>query len=68
MIYPSIDKIQLQFDSKYTIVILAAKRARQIRGGSPSLIETKARNDVTVALEEIAGGKLGFERIKDGIK
>ena len=68
MIHPSMDKIQQKFDSKYTIVILAAKRARQIRGGSPSLIETRARNDVTVALEEIISGKISFVRIKDGIK
>ncbi|NLC10938.1 MAG: DNA-directed RNA polymerase subunit omega [Firmicutes bacterium] len=69
MIYPPIDKILPSFDSKYTIVILAAKRARQIRAGSSPLVEAKgARNDVTIALQEIADGKLTFERIKNGIK
>ncbi len=36
MLYPSIDKLMSKADSKYTLVILAAKRARQLlEGASP---------------------------------
>ncbi len=68
MIYPSIDELVKNVDSKYTLVIAAAKRARQILDGSPILLETDSTKDVTIALEEIAGGKLEYKKTKDGIK
>ncbi len=34
MIYPSTDKIDEQVESKYALVILAAKRAKQLKEGS----------------------------------
>jgi DNA-directed RNA polymerase subunit omega len=62
-------------DSRYTLVILAAKRAREInsyysqlgegRGDFvPPLVESAGlRNKpLTIALEEIAEGKVTFER------
>ena len=68
MIYPSLDDLIKQADSKYTLTIIAAKRARQIREGSIPQIKTKSLKDVSVALEEIAEGKVKYERIRDGIK
>ena len=56
MIYPSADKIEANVESKYELVILAAKRCRQIREGSRSRVETDSENPLTVALEEIAAG------------
>jgi DNA-directed RNA polymerase subunit omega len=58
MIYPSGDKIEKEIDSKYALVILAAKRARQIKEGGKSLIQTDSPNPITVALEEIAEGQI----------
>ena len=63
MIYPSIDKLIMKADSKYTLVIATAKRARMLKEGAPRLIETKKIKDVSVALEEIAEGKISYERI-----
>jgi len=40
MIYPSIDDLLQKVDSKYTLVIAAAKRARQLRSGSKRTIKT----------------------------
>ena len=57
MIYPSADKLEL-WGSKYSLVVLAAKRAKQIKSGAPPLIETSSRNPLTIALEEIAAGKI----------
>jgi len=48
-------------DSKYRLVIVAAKRAKQLNRGAASLIQTKSVKPAYQALEEIATGKLGYE-------
>ena len=57
MIYPSADKLE-NWGSKYSLVVLAAKRAKQLKNGAPVMIETDSVNPLTVALEEIAAGKI----------
>jgi DNA-directed RNA polymerase subunit omega len=60
-IYPSPDKLDNKPEdrpSKYALVILAAKRARQVKDKAQRLIETRSTNPLTVALEEIAEGML----------
>lgn len=56
-IYPSPDKLD-KMESKYALVILAAKRARQIKDGARRLVETHSANPLTVALEELADGAI----------
>lgn len=68
MIYPSIDKVVSKVDSKYTLVVLAAKRARQLVDGETTAVVYKSNKPVTRALEEIAQGTIGYERTKAGIK
>ncbi|MDU2066534.1 MAG: DNA-directed RNA polymerase subunit omega [Sporomusaceae bacterium] len=68
MIYPSLDLLVNKVDSKYTLVVLAAKRARQIMDGEPTLIDCRSNKPVTMALEEVALGKVSYERTKAGIK
>lgn len=51
-IYPSPDKLD-SVESKYALVIMAAKRARQIKDGARRLTDSKSPNPLTVALEEI---------------
>lgn len=68
MIYPSIDRLITRGDSKYTLVITAAKRARQLNEGAAALIEANLSKDVSLALEELAQGKIGYERTKTGNK
>lgn len=48
-------------DSKFRQVILAAKRARQLLGGSKKKIDINAENPLTIALAEIKDGKIDFE-------
>jgi DNA-directed RNA polymerase subunit omega len=75
VIEPNIDTLLDRVDSKYTLVVLAAKRAREInsyynqlgegRGEFiPPLVETGGlRNKpLSIALEEIAEDKVTFER------
>lgn len=57
MIYPSADTLE-NWGSKYSLVVLAAKRAKQLKSGAPPLIQTSSRNPLTIALEEIAAGKV----------
>lgn len=75
MIYPRIENLSEKVDSRYTLVVLAAKRARQInsyysqlgegiRDYVPPQISSLAENAkaLSVALQEVAEGKFGWER------
>ena len=61
MVNPSTDDLMNKIDSRYTLVVLAAKRARQILVGSPVLSAEQSTKDVTNALEEILEGKITYE-------
>ena len=74
MISPRVDKLLQNVDSPYASVIVAAKRARQINSyyhslgeGSfgespPPMVDIPGdRNYLSVALEEVAAGKLKYE-------
>lgn len=81
---PYIDELIKYFDSKFTLCIIAAKRAREL--GNYFLAERKmertnivkplvnikssekSNDPLEIALKEIKEGKIGFVRIKDGIK
>ena len=61
MVNPSTDTLMSKVDSRYGLVVLAARRARQLLDGE-ELKATQARStkDVTNALEEIAEGKISY--------
>lgn len=42
--------------SRFTVVVAAAKRAKQLKDGAPPLVNLPTRNPLTVALHEIAAG------------
>jgi DNA-directed RNA polymerase subunit omega len=42
--------------SRFTVVVAAAKRAKQIKEGAPPLVNLPTRNPLTIALHEIAAG------------
>ncbi len=52
------DGAEIKTISRYSQVVLAAKRAKQIKEGAPILIETESTNPLTIAMEEIAQGKV----------
>ena len=72
MISPRIDHLLDRVDSNYASVIVAAKRARQINSyyhnlgeGTfdefpPPMVESRSKNYLTIALEEVAAGKLNY--------
>jgi DNA-directed RNA polymerase subunit omega len=74
MIKPRVDKLLEHADSHYAAVVVAAKRARQINSyfhnlgeGSfgeypPPMVDVPPdRNYLSMALEELAEGKLKYE-------
>lgn len=59
MLEPSIDQLQEKINSKYTLVTISARRAREIKDEGKSMIEhPKSHKYVGIALEEIDAGKL----------
>src|SRR2546421_6483483 len=77
VIEPKIDELRERVDWRYSLVILAAKRAREInsyysqlgegRGEFvPPLVETGdlRSKPLAIALQEIAEGKVTFERLE----
>jgi len=68
MIYPPLESLMDKVDCKYTLVVFASRRARELMNGEKPLVESKSNKPVTVALEEIAQGKIGYQRTKVGIK
>ncbi len=51
--------------SSYDLVVAAAKRAQQLRGGARPLVDTDAINPLTIALQEIAEGSIVLKPIED---
>ena len=72
MIKPRVDTLLAQTDSHYAAVLVVAKRARQLNSyyralgeGSyeeftPPMVDTPSPNYLTIALEELAAGKLKY--------
>ena len=79
MIEPRIDQLlshtatDVDPPSRYALVIMAAKRARQINNYhhqlgegtfdefAPPLVQSRSKNYLTMSLEEIAEGKIKYE-------
>lgn len=58
MVDPSIDYLTEKVDSKYTLAMLAAKRARELTVPGQNLLE----KEVSIALNEIANDTITYER------
>jgi DNA-directed RNA polymerase subunit omega len=73
VIQPRIDNLLENVDSRYALVIVAAKRARQINNyhhqlgegtfddNPPPLVESRSKNYLTMALEEVSQAKLKYK-------
>lgn len=64
MIWPSVDKLLKRVDSKYTLVIAASKRARELAQNN----KNNVGKPVTIALQEIDQGIITYQRLKQGEK
>ena len=73
MVKPRVDTLLENADSHYAAVLIAAKRARQLNSYyralgegtyeeyTPPMVETRSGNYLTIALEEVAAGKINYE-------
>ncbi|MCG0274676.1 MAG: DNA-directed RNA polymerase subunit omega [Thermosediminibacteraceae bacterium] len=61
MMYPSIDSLTNKYESKYALVVAAAKRARQLVEGAQKLVDVKTTKPVSIALFELDAGKIKIE-------
>jgi DNA-directed RNA polymerase subunit omega len=68
MIDPSIVSLLEKVDNRYALVVVAAKRARQIIAGERKLTDCESSKPVTIAIHEIYEGKVVFEKAKIGVK
>ncbi|WP_407399584.1 DNA-directed RNA polymerase subunit omega [Anaerovibrio sp.] len=69
IVTPSLDQVLPKVDSRYTLVSLAAKRARDIMDGTHKVTaERTSTRDVTNALEEIYEGKITYKRLRNTTK
>ncbi|HEX3033322.1 MAG TPA: DNA-directed RNA polymerase subunit omega [Bacillota bacterium] len=64
---PSLDLLMTKVDSRYSLVVAAAKRARAMTDNGEQA-EKVIGKPVSVALKEIADDKIAYERTKVGIK
>lgn len=73
LMHPLLEHLTGRVDSKFTLVALAAKRARQINSyfnqlgeglGTivPPQVTSLSRKPLSISLEEIEAGKIVFER------
>lgn len=62
MLNPSFIELAELGDSRYTLVMLTAKRARQIVEGAQPLIDTNSKKAVSIALEEVIEKKITYTR------
>jgi DNA-directed RNA polymerase subunit omega len=81
VINPPIDDLLAKVDSKYTLCIVASKRARQINDmihgvrdqalltmPTSEIAKLTSTKPLSLSMEEIAGGDVAYERTKDGYK
>jgi len=55
-----IEEISDKADSKYRLVIIAAKRSKQVNRGAPPLVQTRSVKPTYIAMEELAAGSVDY--------
>jgi DNA-directed RNA polymerase subunit omega len=65
MSFPPLEKCLDQISNRYLLVVLSAKRSRQLNRGSASQVESKRKKWTSVALEEVIAGKIQGKRAPD---
>ncbi|MBE3588952.1 MAG: DNA-directed RNA polymerase subunit omega [Thermoanaerobacteraceae bacterium] len=64
---PSLDELMKKVDSRYTLVVIAAKRAREITEMEREE-NAPAEKPVTRALKEVSRGLIRYRRTRHGLK
>ncbi len=68
-VFGDLDGLLKHVDSKFTLVNVVTKRAKQLNNGAPALTDDINPNKpVSTAFDEVALGKIPYKRVKEGIK
>ena len=62
IVNPTIVELSEKVDSRYTLVVEASKRARQLEDGAQPLVDPKDMKPLRIAIDEINRGLLTYER------
>ena len=62
IVNPTIVELSEKVDSRYTLVVEASKRARQLVDGAQPLVDPKDMKPLKIAIEDINRGLLTYER------
>lgn len=63
ILYPSVDKLLERVDSRYSLIMLASKRAHEIdAGATPLLSKYDSEKSVGKAMEEIEAGEVTIDK------
>ena len=68
MINPSIVDLLEIVDSRYSLVSITAKRARQLIDGDKPLVDSSLTKALSIAINELNTKALTFEKTSEGIK
>jgi len=60
MTHVRLEDLTDKVDSKYRLVVIAAKRSRQLNQGAAPTVQPKGQKPTYVALEEMAAGKVEY--------
>ena len=58
MVKPTVKELLTKVDNRFELVVITAKRARQIADGAKVLTDKEEASPVTLAADEIAEGKV----------
>lgn len=61
---PPLEVMRDKVDSRYTLVVCAAKRARQLLDGAKPRVEMDSAKPVSIALQELIDDQLIYERVE----
>jgi DNA-directed RNA polymerase subunit omega len=68
-VFGDLDGLLEHVDSKFTLVNVVTKRAKQLNNGAPPLSQNVNPNKpVSTAFNEVRLGKIPYKRTKEGIK
>ena len=65
IVNPTIVELCEKVDCRYTLVVEASKRARQLLGGAQPIVDAKDMKPLQIAVDEINRGLLTYSRNPD---
>lgn len=68
MAYIPLEKLVRKDMSLFKLILTAAARANELAQGAQPLIQTHSKKISTIALEEIAAGKVSYKEVKRAAK